>query len=172
MFCVCCLVKLHLCSSFLWLSSFLVFCIAFSLKNLSFPLGSLPFSFPHFSSYLSSLFVSDFSLLLSFPLLSSTNFCSIYRNSLYVYLWASQLMCPWCQFDSPAALNDLLDMELDSLNVAPTQVSTTATQVEDVWHERKFTSPDAWKNCLFATECHFVFRILPSYSFSIEEASC
>ncbi|XP_059896679.1 myc box-dependent-interacting protein 1 isoform X4 [Gadus macrocephalus] len=32
------------------------------------------------------------------------------------------------QFDSPAALNDLLDMDLDSLNAAPTQVSTTATK--------------------------------------------
>ncbi|CAL8340006.1 unnamed protein product [Boreogadus saida] len=35
------------------------------------------------------------------------------------------------QFDSPTALNDLLDMDLDSLNAAPTQVSTTATKREE-----------------------------------------
>ncbi|XP_059896676.1 myc box-dependent-interacting protein 1 isoform X1 [Gadus macrocephalus] len=41
------------------------------------------------------------------------------------------------QFDSPAALNDLLDMDLDSLNAAPTQVSTTATKDAnwDSWRE-------------------------------------
>lgn len=64
-----------------------------------------------------------------------------------------------CQFDSPT-LSSLLDMDLDSLNAATTQVSSTTAQVEDVWHEQHKRDRRRLPQNLI---------LYPESSFSIEE---